>query len=246
MRKLIATLISLGFAILFAVASYFMPNNTNLFWAIVICIVTFLVSFVFIELLEHIKRIEDVDLNNKYKFFKECGISQYHRDFTALDFIPSISGANNIKIVLLYSNRFLQNYINALQKFVAKEGSHLELIILTNDKNSNAYKYISKKFEYGQDKLAEKLNDFIKILKDDILPQKNSKSTIKLYCTDLIPTYTLYMFDDHAYITLYKIAPQRTNLIPCFRVETAYDSSFFHFMSEDFNDIKKRAKEFPL
>ena len=50
------------------------------------------------------------------------------------------------------------------------------------------------------------------------------------------------MFDDFAYITLYKTAPQRTNLIPCFSVEKSYDSSFFNFTLNDFNDIKESKK----
>ena len=57
-----------------------------------------------------------------------------------------------------------------------------------------------------------------------------------------VPAYALYMFDDYAYITLYKTAPQRTNLIPCFRVEKSYDSSFYNFLLNDFEDIKKSEK----
>jgi hypothetical protein len=53
-----------------------------------------------------------------------------------------------------------------------------------------------------------------------------------------MPAYTPYIFDEHAYITIYKAAPERTNLIPSFRGEKAYDSSLFNFLESDFNGVK--------
>lgn len=242
MNKWKATLISLLIGVIFAVACYYMPSDIDLFWSVVISVLTFLITFVFIELLGHVKKIENADTNSEYKFFKECGISEYHDDFSKLDFNSCISGANHIKLVLLYSNRFLTSYIDALQKFVARDGSSLELIVLTANPESSSYKYITEKFGYSAEKLKEKLDDFAKILQDDIIPYKGQNSRIELYYTEFIPAYTLYMFDDYTYITLYKTAPQRTNLIPCFRVEKSYDSSFYNFLLTDFNDIKKSEK----
>ena len=244
MNKWKTTLISLIIGILFAVACNFMPKEIKLFWSLVVSILSFLISFVFIELSNHIKIIRNTDINNEYKFFKDCGISEYHSDFSTLGFTNCISGATHIRIVLLYSNRFLISYINALQNFVAREGSILELIVLTDNQARNSYKYISEKFGYGDNKLKEKLEDFTRILQQDILPYKCKKSTVELYCTDFVPAYTMYMFDDYAYITLYKTAPQRTNLIPCFRVEKSYDSSFYNFLLNDFEDIKRSERSY--
>lgn len=242
MNKWKVALLSLVMSVLFGIASYFMPTQINLFWSFVISVITFMISYVFVELITYFKKIDDIAVNNEYKFFKECGISEYHKDFSELDFATCIAGASRIKVILLYSNRFVANYISVLRDFVAREGTSLEIVLLSNDKNSNSYKYISKKFNYGEDKLNEKLMDFIRILQDDLLPHKSSRSTIDLYFTDFIPTYSLYMFDDYAYITLYKIAPQRTTLVPCFRIEKAYDSSLFNFMENDFAEIKGSGK----
>lgn len=164
MDKWKTTVLSLIISAIFAVACYFMPSQVNLFGAVVVSILTFLIPFVFVELSEHIKRIQSFDTNNEYKFFKECGISEYKNDFSSIDFTSCISGANHIRITLLYSNRFPKNYINDLRKFVSREGSTLEFIILSDEKDCNAYKYISKKLEYGENALSEKLQDFTDIL----------------------------------------------------------------------------------
>ena len=191
MNKWKATLISLLIAVIFAVACFYMPSDVNLFWSVIISMLTFLISFVFIESLEHVKKIENADTNSEYEFFKKCGISAYHNDFSQIDFNSYIAASNHIKIILLYSNHFLKIYIDALQKFVAKDGASLELVILTNNPSSNSYKYIAEKFSYTDNELKAKLDDFIKILQDDIIPYKGTNSRIELYYTDLIPAYTL-------------------------------------------------------
>lgn len=230
---------SLVLAVIFGVACYLMPSQVNIFICVVISTMTFIISYVFVELIVYCKKIDDSALNSEYKFFKECGISEYHKDFSELDFTKYISGANHIRIVLLYSNRFIASYISVLRDFVKREGSSLEIVLLSNNKEKSSYKYTSEKFGYGEDKLGEKLKDFIKMLRNDLLPYKNEKSNVELYFTDWIPTYTLYMFDNYAYITLYKTAPERTTIVPCFRIEKAYDSSFFNFMENDFTQIKE-------
>lgn len=239
-----SVLVSLVISLIFAVASYYMPAGTDLFWSVVICVFTFLISYVFLEMLKHVKRIKEADTNSAYKFFKECGISEYHSNFSEIDFAPCISSTNHIRLVLLYSNRFITSYINELREFVSRDGSSIEFILLANVPNSHSFKSVAEKFGYSEDKLKEKLEDFKKTLITDLLPHKSKNSTIKLYFTELIPMYTLYMFDDYAYITLYKTAPERTNLIPCFRVEKAYDSSLFNFMLNDFNGIIKHDKTY--
>lgn len=42
---------------------YFMPSQVNVFWTIVVSTMTFLLSFVFIELLEHTKVLKDFDMD---------------------------------------------------------------------------------------------------------------------------------------------------------------------------------------
>lgn len=49
-----------------------MPSQVNVFWTIVVSTMTFLLSFVFIELLEHTKVLKDFDMDSKYEFFKKC------------------------------------------------------------------------------------------------------------------------------------------------------------------------------
>lgn len=248
MKTILSVIISLAISLIFAISAYTMPDGIGLFWSVVVCILTFLISFVFLEMIKHVRRIEKSDINNEYRFFKECGISEYHKNFSEIDFASCISSANHICLVLLYSNRFITNYINELREFVARDGSCIEFILLSKNSNSNSFKSVAEKFSYGEDKLEEKIDDFTKALRTELLPYKSTKSTIKLYFTELIPMYTLYMFDDYAYITLYKTAPERTNLIPCFKVEKSYDSSFFDFMLNDLTGIKNYAKtiEFKL
>ena len=57
MNKWKTTIISLGITVLFAIACYFMPERIDLLWTAVISVMTFLISFVFIELLEHTRLI---------------------------------------------------------------------------------------------------------------------------------------------------------------------------------------------
>jgi len=242
MNKWKSSLISLGMTAFFAVGCYFMPSQVNVFWTIVVSTMTFLLSFVFIELLEHTKVLKDFDMDSKYEFFKKCGISEYHKDFSEIDFVPCISAASKIKIVLLYSSRFAKNYISALREFVGREGTTLEIVLLSDNKDSSSYKCISEKFCYGESKISDSLSEFRRIIQNDLLSCKNEKSDIKLYFTELVPAYALYMFDDYAYITLYKTTPQRTSLIPCFCVEKSDDSSFYNFLLNDFIELKQHGK----
>lgn len=237
MNRWKTTSISLLVSIVFAIACYFMPSKLDLFWSIIISVLTFLISYIFIELLNCTNKIKDSNINSEYKFFKECGIAEYSNDFSKIDFDSHIRGASNIKIMLLYSDRFLTRYIDALQQFVSKDNANLTVVILTDKEEQNAYRYVTEKFGYEEDRIKNKVSDFINILQKYIFPYKNNTSKIRLYNTEYIPAYTLYMFDNYAYISLYKTAPQRTNLIPCFRVEKSKDSSFFDFLFDDFNDI---------
>ena len=63
MNKWKSSLISLGMTAFFAVGCYFMPSQVNVFWTIVVSTMTFLLSFVFIELLEYTKVLKDFDMN---------------------------------------------------------------------------------------------------------------------------------------------------------------------------------------
>ncbi len=243
MNKWKSVAISFVIAIIFGLASFFMPNRVDLFWSVAVSVITFIISYIFVELTGYIDRLHDIETNDKYKFFQECGISEYHKDFSKIDFSPCIIGANHIRIVLLYSSKFVSTYINSLRSFVEREGTTLEFILISNNGSNNSYKYLSEKFGYGENGLAERIAEFHRLITEDLLPSKNAKSTVKLYYSSVIPTYSLYMFDNYAYITLYKTAPQRTTLIPCFRVEKAYDSSFYNFLENDFSETKVKSTQ---
>ena len=241
MNKWKSVSISFIIALIFGLASFYMPNYVNLFWSVTVSVITFIISYVFVELTGYIERMHNIETNEEYKFFKECGISEYHNNFSNVDFSPCIIGANHIRIVLLYSNRFISRYTDSLRSFVEREGTTLEIILISDSKSNNSYKYLSEKFGYGDNGLAERIAEFHRLITKDILPSKNAKSTVELYYSSVIPTYSLYMFDNYAYITLYKTAPKRTTLVPCFRVEKAYDSSFYNFLENDFSETKAKS-----
>ena len=246
MNRWLTALISLIVSIIFAVACFYLPATVNLFWAIIIAALTFMITFVFIELLNHTKRIKDDDINSKYIKLRKYGISEYHNDYTEIDFAKSIRSAKHIKMILQYSKNTISNNISSLRQFVARNGTSLEIIILQNNSDSPAFKYIANKFGYSDAQLSEKLDEFKETIVRDLLPSKGKNCSIKLYCTDIIPMYTLFLFDKHAYVTLYKTTPQRTNLIPCFRIEKASYDSFYLFASEDFDELKGKSTEIPL
>lgn len=246
MNRWLITLISLIVSAICAIACYFLPKTINLFWAIIIAVYTFIITFVFIELLEHTKKIRDDDSNAKYIQLKKYGISEYHNDYTEIDFAKCIRSAKHIKMVLLYSKNTISNNISSLRKFVERHGTSLEIIILQNDSSSPAFQYVASKFGYSDSQLSEKLDEFKETIRRDLLPSKAKNSSIKLYCTDIIPMYTLFLFDKFAYVTLYKTTPQRTNLIPCFRIEKATYDSFYLFASQDFEELKNKSKELAL
>ncbi|MBR7082121.1 MAG: hypothetical protein IKI49_05410 [Oscillospiraceae bacterium] len=246
MNRWLVSLISLIVSIIFAAACFYLPNTINLFWAIVIAVLIFIISFVFIELLEHTKRIKDYDTNAKFIQLKRAGITEYHNDFTEIDFAKCIRSAKHVRIVLLYSKNTISNNISSLRRFVERNSTSLEIIILKNDSDCPAFKYIASKFGYSDTQLSEKLGEFKDAIKRDLLPYKGKKSSIKLYCTDIIPMYTLFLFDKYAYVTLYKTTPQRTNLIPCFRIEKTNNDSFYLFASQDFEELKGRSTEVSL
>lgn len=209
--------------------------------SILLAIFAFAVTEVLMSLYNYTQKLGDQKYKDMYESFKRHGILEYYKDFSSIDFSKCIDASRHIKLYLIYSHRFLTNNLTALRDFVERDGTSLEIIILTSDTSKSSFSYTCEKFNYTSKSLNQRLDEFIRVVKDEIVTRKHERSSIAVYQTIYIPTYTLYMFDDYAYITIYKSAPERTNLIPSFRVEESYDSSLFHFLETDFNNVKSHS-----
>lgn len=237
MDKKTNIIISLIITFIFALASYFGPLSTNLFWTVCISVMTFFLSYVSIELEGHVRILNKDKSLDKYKRFASCGIADFYKDFTNIDFTESIRTAKTIRMVVMYSRGFVNNNLVPLRDFLSRSGTNLEIIMINPDPNKFVYKYLSDKYGYNDEKIAESIQAFKNCLYNDLLPYKNSGSSMTVYYTTFLPAYSLFMFDDIAYITLYKTAPHRTSLIPSFKIEKAQDASFFTFLKADFDEL---------
>jgi len=239
--KTIAKIIlSLLLSVATGIVCYYTIANT-IAASVLLGIFVFALSEVFMTLHSYTRKLSNENYKEMYESFKKHGISEYHKDFSAIDFKKCIDASRHIKLFLIYSHRFLLHNLTALREFVERDGTSIEIIILDNNSNNPSFAYTCQKFSYTEADLNNRTDEFVRIVNDEILTRKHNRSSVSIYKTMFIPTYALYMFDDYAYITMYRAAPERTNLIPSFRVEQSYDSSLFNFLETDFNDIMKHS-----
>lgn len=241
MKKSTTIIISLLVTIVFSVASCFVPPQTGtaggIFWTLAVSIIVFFLSYVSIELTSHIKSLQNYERLIKYESFLEHGINEYYDDFTNIKFKDDILNSRRIQLLLMYSRGFINNHLCELREFLRKENSILEIILITNDTEDQAYQYLTKKYRLDDGKLCTSLESFKRVLREDLSPHKHPSSRIILHHTRYLPAYSLFMFDDAAYFTLYKTAPERTNLVPSFKIEAAKSGHLLEFLKADYKEL---------
>jgi hypothetical protein len=131
--------------------------------------------------------------------------------------------------------------MDPLRDFLKNEGTILDIALIKDESDHPVYQYLSKKFAYTDGKLKESLDTFLRVLLADVAPYMHSNSRIYVRHIEYLPAYSLFMFDSSAYITLYKTAPQRTNIVPSFKVVKATHSDFFQFLSDDHAELTRNS-----
>lgn len=235
--SIVSICISLVITLVFTVASLYIPIVTGIFGAVLISFMTFLLSYACIELPKYISNLKTYNELIKYQVFINHGISDFYSDFTHIQFAQDIVSARNIKLLLMYSRNFIVNNLSAIREFLQKDGATLDVALIMNETEHPVYKYLTKKYDYTPNKVNESLDTFLRLMEADIAPYIHENSKICIYFIDFLPAYSLYMFDNHAYITLYKTAPKRMNTVPSFKIGKARQSDFFNFLLDDMNEL---------
>lgn len=229
-------------ALVFATASFYFPVEANIVWTVMITVMSFFLTYMCIELEKYTRAIREENETRKYQFLIENGITEYYSDFTKIDFEGEIKGTRKIQLLIMYARGFVTRNTDAIRSFLGKDGSILELSIIEDDLNHPVYKYLTRKYEFTSEKLRDSIGNFMDFLLNHIAPHIHENSRIIVHFIDYLPTYSLYIFDTSAYITLYKTAPKRTNGVPTFKVEKTSYSDFFDFLSDDFTELSEHEK----
>ena len=240
MKKVnLSVVISLLIAIIVDAALFYTGIITKIYGTVLLSIVTFLLSYISIELPKYISELRKNNELNRYQKFIDNGIIDFYPDFTEIQFRDDISSAHNIKLLLMYSRNFITNNLSSIREFLQKEGSMLDVIFIKDDIRHPVYSYLTQKYNYPEDKLSGSLRSFVHLIEFDIAPYIHQDSRINIYQIDFLPAYSLFMFDEHAYITLYKTAPERTTTVPSLKIAKARHSDFFQFLVGDISELVK-------
>lgn len=167
---------------------------------------------------------------------------EFFRNYASIDFSAEIAGARSIRAMFLYTDRFLRSCAAPLADFLAREGSSLELVVLSPAEFSEAGRLVARKYALGPGELAVRVEDIARFLRAVLLPRKSAGSSLRLSVTELLPTYALYMFDETAYVTLYSASGRWAETIPCFKITRRDDPEVFGYLAADFNAVLESAE----
>ena len=234
-------IISITLTVLMAIAGSIAELNAiaNIAFSFVVFVLTFITTELYeytTFLAKHRSNVLTMD-----KFF-DAGFETYFPEFTEVNFREELRHSNSVKIISVYSQKIFTNNYSAFSDFLKSPTTKLEVVLLKPDPNLDAYSFLKRKYSHDDN---DTLKNAIISFKNELsnlkleLSQKNSEphGEIELFYSEIVPQYSLVLFDNVAYITLYKNARGRTTKVPAFMVRNRTNASMFDFIKNDYDEL---------
>lgn len=238
-------------SLIISLAYLFIPRADNIhnivdfnsiFATALLGVLSFLLTYLLTNVMEHNDKIErHTKYLENFDAFKKEGIISYYFKEEDTCFIEHLKKSSKLCILVVYSNKSISTYINDIRDFLKNPNKELEIILLNPDKTTEAYKYWSKKLEYEEDYLCRRIKEFETMLKDIRRDVGEKAGKIHIYYSDCIPQQSLKIFDDVCFVTLFKTTKERVSGFPIFEIEKNGTGSFYHYVVDDYNALKKQA-----
>ena len=152
----------------------------------------------------------------------------YHR------FEELIAASSRMILFFIHSRRWRENHDSAIRAFLGREGSTLEVFLPDLESRELMFS-IGRHFEDGAQipaLVVDAYRYFARIARDVDRPVK-----IRLF--GRYPTYSFYVFDQHAVMAPYSNAVAKKNL-PAFELRT--DGTLGRFLARDIEDLRKECR----
>jgi hypothetical protein len=139
----------------------------------------------------------------------ESGLTDIRMDFHEINASDLIRRSeNSIDIYGLYVGSWLSNHMADLTDFVAQKEGRLRLILLAPDA-SCVTSFEEKLNKAEPTRLREKIEGTTNIFQSSLRNCSTPNGTATLYYQPFPPAYSLFRFDDNAYIIPYNQSPGR-------------------------------------
>lgn len=178
-----------------------------------------------------------------YENFYNEGIEDFYSEYTKIDIKGNLANTKKVCFLEIYSSKIFTQNIDEFKEFLTTKTNSLEVVLLDSDTDSNQYKYLTEKFGYEKDKIKNSTADFVKELKSLKKQLGPDSGEICVYYSKYIPQHSLIIFDNIIYCTFYKTSPGRSVKIPVFRIKRKPSSTFYGFLEDDFDWVKKNSRK---
>jgi hypothetical protein len=165
------------------------------------------------------------------------GLQEIRLDPAEYDFSDMISKSRHLTMVFNDGHKWISNNFSLLDKRFSKDGTSTELFVV--NPNGQFIGLLASKTGHDDAHVRQKITSAIERLRErfDKRPE-GIRTTLKIYYIDHFPTYTTFLSEDRAVITLYTTSSQREP-VPLFEVAPRLGrQTVFDFVRKDVENLR--------
>jgi hypothetical protein len=164
--------------------------------------------------------------------------------FNKINFKRYLSRSNEVTLVLQYGSTWMNHYNTELKLFLDKKGTLLKCIFIDKESehviNALEEKYKLTTSDPSTINLRAKIVESQDAVKSLIKKPDPLHKKLLVKTTKLIPTYSLYKFDDTIFLVPYLYSPGRTLEIPAMVLSHQNNSEAYNYINNDLNALFER------
>jgi len=164
--------------------------------------------------------------------FTKSGISLVTFDFHEIQWKNLFDISNTLDIYFAYGSTWRGQHSENLRRFALKKNSSVRIILPDVD-DDLLMENLAARFNYTKEKIKEKITSAIQDFRS-IFSNNNLNTNFKIYLCKRDPTYSMYLFDTTAVISMYKLKMERGS-VPTFIAKNK--GEFFTFVKDEFNHL---------
>ncbi|MGD1834386.1 MAG: hypothetical protein ACPKQO_01530 [Nitrososphaeraceae archaeon] len=170
---------------------------------------------------------DELDKNTR---FKKLGLEEVYKSSKDYDFRDFISNSKNLTVVMNDSKAWKSTYHAAIKYRLKKSDFRTKFLLLDLD-NSELNKVMSRKTRH-EDDIDYLRSKIIAVEKSLYSMNKNSNHYLEIKKHDLINTYSVFMNDDTAILTPYRLSRGKED-VPLYIYKKPINSNCEHFQDCD-------------
>jgi len=173
-----------------------------------------------------------------HESMEQTGVESIYNGPQAYDFTEILEQSKSFRVVLNDGNRWLMNNIVSMEKrFNNKD---YETVVFTVDPDNEFIASLAQKTNTEKTDLDHKINDTWNKIKDR---WENSikAGKLKIYKLKNYPTYSAFLNESIAVVSLYQISTGRTNVPTFILRKNNSEKSFYAFVNHDIDELIKES-----